>query len=1172
MWRIMIFPLACLFLAGRRGGAAVPERPDTALAEPAWTKSGALLAEYTFADARNPGADASGHGYAATLLGRPKVRRVEGVPVLELDGKSGLVLPAALTARLGRGVSIEFRLRFRQVRGGTNILTCNDFLLLRQDPGEEGGKLSFFVFSKGSWEPRLRTFAPKPGRWIHLAISWAILGDGLAMRVFAGSRFFMQRRIGRIPEPPKETLVIGAPSSWAPHGLVGEIAGVRISEQPLREGRLLARMLGLTTAAGDRARGKERAAAENVILRKQPNLPANESGRRRELAGGGLDYRFETGACGWRSSTGKVPETGPAGIAIEAAPDRWLLSPRLNLPVSGMRWLELDAQVPADAVPAVLFVAARGVRAVPFQPAADGGFHVYSIPVDAYPEWDGRLRRLAVGFLRGRGELRLWRLAAGAGQPDWPDLRLIRFAPVSAFVRAKRRVRIEAEVENRGVADLPGIPFSLRLPPGARMISGEQGGKSAPVAAGDRENLSWTLAFPHSGKFPLKLRLLPPGGPPLAASFAVQVHPPRPVHRMHYPPRPNPIDTGDVLVGAQYCPLWRQGTRTTGWERIVPWPNRKPVLGWYDEGSPEVADWEISWCLDHGISFFMYCWYRNGQGRPVTPEDVRLEHAIRLGLFHAKYRRFFKFAVMWENAWRGVGGVSSRKDLLQNLFPYWLANFFTRPEYLCVDRKPLLFIYRPEYVVRDLGSVRAVRESFNQMRAACRKAGFAGLWIIGEYRGLDPKRLRLLRDLGCDAVFAYCWPFPGHPASSDAVEQQIRLWQTRRRLHILPEVLTVSMGWDARPWHASPSRWRLTPADFARACAAARKEMARWPKGSLSRRLLLLDNWNEFGEGHYIAPHRQYGFGYLDAVRTLFSKRPAEDADLTPEDVGLGPYEHLFRQWLATRSRLRRLRLRQPAWGKSNRSDPALMAWWSFDEPQGTPVALDGSGRRHGGILHHIRRTPGFSGLALECRGGSVLVPNTPRLDSGTLTVFCRVRTRIAGQNDRWILNRITGSAPDAGYRLGLSHGRPCWAVPLTPWSHHLIAPKKLPLGRWVALAGTCDGRTIRLFMDGLQVAVMPRPGPVRKTSAPLVLGNFAVDHRAYFQGELDDVRIWDRALSADEIREITQSPKPSVRSAIHPPSSRAGRAEKAGKKSGPVQSKAGQYKPDPMNHQQIRK
>ena len=567
-----------------------------------------------------------------------------------------------------------------------------------------------------------------------------------------------------------------------------------------------------------------------------------------------------------------------------------------------------------------------------------------TLSVAGWPEWRGRLRRVAVGLMNGHGESTLSRVAVTVDRPNWPDIRVVRFELDPALPRAERTVSLQLEIENPG-CDLDLLRCELDLPKGVNLDSGPRSSLLPAVMVGDRRTLSWKVTFAAPGNFPLRVRLFPRNGPMREAVFHAAVSASIPVQRRAHVPEPCPVDTGGVMVGAQYCPLWRQGTRSTGWERITPWPRRKPVLGWYDEGSPEVADWEIKWSLDHGISFFMYCWYRRGEGRPVTPDDVFIEHAIRQGLYHARFRDRFKFAIMWENQNRNIAGVSSMNDLMQNLFPYWLETFFKHPSYLRIDRRPVLFIYRPENLVQDLGSVKAARTAAERMRTACREAGFDGLWIVGEYRGTNAKRLRLLRDLGCDSVFAYCWPMAGSPASGEAVKKQIEIWRKRRDLNILPEVLTVSMGWDARPWHASPSQWRLTPADFARVCAAARVEMEHWPKGSLSRRILLLDNWNEFGEGHYIAPHRQYGFGYLDALRKAFVTGTDRHTDWTPEDVGLGPYDSLFRQWYAQRARLRRMRLRKPDLAGANPTGPDEVAWWRFDEAPGTPVALDSTGR-----------------------------------------------------------------------------------------------------------------------------------------------------------------------------------------------------------------------------------
>ncbi|MDR2041217.1 MAG: gamma-glutamyl-gamma-aminobutyrate hydrolase family protein [Tannerella sp.] len=85
--------------------------------------------------------------------------------------------------------------------------------------------------------------------------------------------------------------------------------------------------------------------------------------------------------------------------------------------------------------------------------------------------------------------------------------------------------------------------------------------------------------------------------------------------------------------------------------------------------------------------------------------------------------------------------------------------------------------------------------------------------------------------------------------------------------------------------------WKLPPADFE---ILLRKGKAfvenNFSKDELGSRMILLDNWNEWSEGHYIAPYREYGFGYLDAIRRVFSHAPEEHEDLIPEDIGMGPY------------------------------------------------------------------------------------------------------------------------------------------------------------------------------------------------------------------------------------------------------------------------------------------
>ena len=75
------------------------------------------------------------------------------------------------------------------------------------------------------------------------------------------------------------------------------------------------------------------------------------------------------------------------------------------------------------------------------------------------------------------------------------------------------------------------------------------------------------------------------------------------------------------------------------------------------------------------------------------------------------------------------------------------------------------------------------------------------------------------------------------------------------------------------------------------------------PATELGSKMLLLDNWNEWGEGHYIAPYREFGFGYLDAVRKVFGDAPEPHVDLIPEDIGMGPYDTAYKKHMQEQPR-----------------------------------------------------------------------------------------------------------------------------------------------------------------------------------------------------------------------------------------------------------------------------
>ena len=63
------------------------------------------------------------------------------------------------------------------------------------------------------------------------------------------------------------------------------------------------------------------------------------------------------------------------------------------------------------------------------------------------------------------------------------------------------------------------------------------------------------------------------------------------------------------------------------------------------------------------------------------------------------------------------------------------------------------------------------------------------------------------------------------------------------------------------------------------------------PKDSIANKLFMLDNFNEWDEGHFLSPSYRFGFKHLQAIREELSNRDNLPDYRTPESLGFGPYD-----------------------------------------------------------------------------------------------------------------------------------------------------------------------------------------------------------------------------------------------------------------------------------------
>ena len=115
-------------------------------------------------------------------------------------------------------------------------------------------------------------------------------------------------------------------------------------------------------------------------------------------------------------------------------------------------------------------------------------------------------------------------------------------------------------------------------------------------------------------------------------------------------------------------------------------------------------------------------------------------------------------------------------------------------------------------------------------------------------------------------------------------------WRSWHKAGILPFLPNISTGWDSRPWHgdrATVIHGRSVEL-FRKICEDAK----RFADETGVKRFVLAP-LNEWGEGSYAEPNKEFGFGMYDALRDVFCKRPPDGwpPNVTPADVGLGPYD-----------------------------------------------------------------------------------------------------------------------------------------------------------------------------------------------------------------------------------------------------------------------------------------
>jgi hypothetical protein len=202
-----------------------------------------------------------------------------------------------------------------------------------------------------------------------------------------------------------------------------------------------------------------------------------------------------------------------------------------------------------------------------------------------------------------------------------------------------------------------------------------------------------------------------------------------------------------------------------------------------------------------------------------------------------------------------------------------------------------------------------------------------------------------------------------------------------------------------------------------------------------------------------------------------------------------------------------------------------LVGAWGFEEGTGLE-ARDISGAGNHGTLSGPVRVPGKYGAALSFDGINdwVTVPDAPSLDLTTaLTVEAWVNPSALGTTWRTVVLKEQPTHLAYALYANNSATRPSGQL-FTTSDFGLRGTAALPLNAWSHIALTWDGLNMRFYVGGTLVRTVALTGTLVTTSNPLRFGGNGV-WPEWFQGAIDEIRIYNRALSEVELRTDRDTP-----------------------------------------------
>ena len=329
-------------------------------------------------------------------------------------------------------------------------------------------------------------------------------------------------------------------------------------------------------------------------------------------------------------------------------------------------------------------------------------------------------------------------------------------------------------------------------------------------------------------------------------------------------------------IGVYYFPGWNSGSKAAYWNDIkglpgsrspnISWPDREPLLGYYPEEEQWVADTHLEWAYQYGITFFAYDWYWDGSS-PL------LDHAIK-NYLKSHLNSKVKFSILWANH----SEVPRNRKEFEDMIDFWIVNYFLHPSYYRVEGNPVVFIFSPSRLdtnAKKFGM--SAKELLQWASKRCLSRIGTTIYFVAVTNAKPADDLELtLKNYGYMAYTGWNYVTSEDKSKNADYNSMVKTYKnfyqaaksTKKQLKY---IVSASPGWDNRPWKGQDAIVRTdpTPEKFKDMLIAAKEYLDKEEEP----KIIMIEAWNEFGEGSYIEPTKKCGTKYLETIKEVFGKK-----------------------------------------------------------------------------------------------------------------------------------------------------------------------------------------------------------------------------------------------------------------------------------------------------------